>query len=120
MKRALFQLLIVFIFLGCQAKKHTFKSFDSDAWKAEAKDCQGYRAAVMHEMKKEFDQFIGLREGQVRQLLGAPREIGLYKRGQKFMLYDVSCPSRAAFRQQLRFRLSALNYVSEVLLIKKE
>lgn len=110
-------ILIGLLVVGCQSKPTSFKSFETSRWKAEEKECTGYRNSVIQGLEGEFDQFIGMNETEIIEYLGNPDKTLLYTRGQKFFSYNLDCKDTAGESKQLRIRFSALDYVNEVLVL---
>lgn len=103
---------------SCSISQKEFTKIDSNSWKSDTSGCSGYRLDNYNEVIDEKDVILGLNESQLKSLLGAPNQINLYNRGQKFFVYYVEChdPSSSSTKS-IRIRFSAIGFASEVIAV---
>ena len=93
---------------------------DIAAWKADKNGCTSRRGELLADFLKVSERLDGLREQDIKRLLGKPDGVELYQRNQKFFLYFLEsgrqCPDVAVGRygRHVRIRFDAINRVNEV------
>ena len=110
--------LLIILLSGCQPVPD-IPGFDEAAFRQDAHGCEGVRSGMKEKIFNVKDEFRGLSQEQVRQLLGKPDRQELASRGQKSFVYYIApsseCKqnnSKAPLTMFVRF--SALNAVTEV------
>ncbi len=109
---------IIFIF-SCSTSVSL--NIDKEEWMKDYDGCSGYRMDVYDKILKEKDHLLGLSTGKILEILGNPNMNQLYKRNQKFFVYQIS-PGSACLHQDtgeelfLIFRFNAMGLTNEIYL----
>lgn len=84
-------LLTIFIYLtACNNKANVdLPGFDEEKWKSDVNGCNGDRAAMEGKLAEVKDQLKGMTEEEIVEVLGNPDKHELYKRNQKFYIYNM-------------------------------
>ncbi len=100
----------------------TKEEFDTELWKNDRQGCQGLRKNQLENFQKIKTKLYELSERDIRQVLGKPDQVDLYKRKQKFYVYfvekGIQCEGGASETQQaerIEIRFSALERVNEII-----
>jgi len=116
-----FFFIIFSIFLTACQNKIGIDGFNNQDWQKDEYGCQGIRIQLAEELLAEKTKLLGYNEKEVRDFLGKPDEISLYKRNQKFFKYYVNpsadiCDSNAhnAVVKTLNIKFNATNRSDEV------
>ena len=110
--------LLLLISSGCQSVPD-IPDFDEAAFRQDARGCEGTRNSMKEKIFNIKDEFRGLSQRQVMQLLGKPERHELASRGQKSFVYYIE-PSPECMQNNNKdpltmfVRFSALNAVTEV------
>ncbi len=118
----IFILAVFLVFMaGCTGKPASLENFDEKAWQNDKNGCDNVRAGMMDELESSLDQLKGLSENDILDLLGAPDLNQLYKRNQKFYIYQITpsleCGSTGQASQFfLEIRFSATNLATEIMI----
>lgn len=101
------------------------QGFDTRKWASDKNACQGTRTAMLADFEKIRPNLRGLNELGVREWLGAPDQIELAERNQRFYVYHIR-PGKACGAaigteaDRIRIRFDAINRVNEVSLALPE
>jgi hypothetical protein len=101
----------------------TLEGFDLDTWQHDKFGCKGNRAKQWADFESivKPELLKGLREMQVKELLGLPDQIEVAERGQKFYIYFLEpgqqCKTTDNQARRVRLRFNALSQVNEVTLV---
>lgn len=112
-------LLVSLIFgaLSCTKKVDT-GDFDVDAWKGDAKGCEGVRTELIDDLVAIKPNLLGLYQKSVISVLGDPEEQELYSRSQTYYIYYIDgaegCPNPTPDPRKLEVRFTALGIANEV------
>jgi hypothetical protein len=96
-------------------------NIDKEEWMKDYDGCSGYRMDVYDKILKEKDHLLGLSTGKILEILGNPNMNQLYKRNQKFFVYQISpgsaCPHQDTGEELfLIFRFNAMGLTNEIYL----
>ena len=112
--------MVTAILFACNNKKTQISNLDSELWKADINGCHGYRKSTIDNNSIDLQQFIGLSEKEVVNLLGKPNETLLYTRAQKFYNYAIeACETKFESKTTIRFRFNALGYINEFIILEE-
>ncbi|UII19062.1 hypothetical protein [Fulvivirga ligni] len=116
---ALFALSVI----SCQPKTADIPDFDEVVWKEDINGCSGKRAAMSEQLDSHREVIKGLNQDEVVELLGKPDKNELYKRNQKFFIYEISNAESCDNQTQgphtyLSIRFNATGLAKEVLIYK--
>ena len=94
--------------------------FDAITWKNDKKACQNKRIGLLEQFQKIIPKLKGVSEYDIRNLLGSPDNIELYRKHQKFYIYFIE-PSGSCTRnskttsKKIYIRFNAILNVSEII-----
>ena len=112
-------LMLVSVVVSCGTSEK-LQGFDAEKWKADQNGCKGLRLPMKEIFQKEQDALKGLRENELKELLGKPDKQELYVRSQKFFVYYLepgpSCENAKDLPLTLTVRFNALGLTNEVFL----
>ncbi|MBL6449120.1 hypothetical protein JMN32_22605 [Fulvivirga sp. 29W222] len=97
-------------------------NFDESKWQSDHNGCLGRRLQMMNNLKQCKEHIKGLTEDEIVQVLGKPDKNELYKRNQKFYIYEIAnateCESsnEEAEHIYLNIRFNATGLAKEVLI----
>lgn len=94
---------------------------DKHKWVADLDGCLGYRMEVYEKIIHEKEALLGSTNGKIIDLLGRPNKNELYKRNQKFFIYQISpgksCNARSDTENiYLIIRFNAMGLANEIYL----
>jgi len=109
----------ILLMLSCGKSLPTLHDVDLKSWVADKNACSGKRSDALQAMQDQKDDFLGLSEIQIVELLGRPDHNELYKRNQKFYYYFLQpspdCPDTVSSEPlKLTIRFNAMGYAKEV------
>ena len=83
-------LFIIFItgIMACN-KTVDLPDFDEERWKIDKNGCSNVRVDMADQLVKAKDHLKGLTEEEIVLVLGRPDKHELYKRNQKFFIYEI-------------------------------
>lgn len=107
---------------SCQ-KKFDLTNFDETTWQSDYNGCQKARLASLNQLEEVKDQLKGLDQKEIVELLGKPEAKELYKRSQKFFIYNISPGADCSTNYNgenitLNIRFNATGLAKEVLIYK--
>lgn len=114
-------IIFLFIVSACNSGVEFSKEeFDVAIWKSDKKGCESKRLAEYENFQKIKGRLEGLSEIEIRQTLGKPDLVDLYKRKQKFYIYFLEkgpqCEENTSGKgQRIEVRFSALERVNEII-----
>ncbi len=108
------------ILYGC-SQHRDLAGFDKIAWQEDSGGCQLMRIKLIDDLIPHFENIKGLNQDEVIKLLGKPDENELYKRNQKFFIYNISphnCENEDSKvpRKYLSIRFNATGLAKEVII----
>ncbi|NJK84304.1 MAG: hypothetical protein HC912_11475 [Saprospiraceae bacterium] len=115
-------LLGVLLLQACETAPK-LDNFDSEAWKADRRACQGQREMLVASLYKQRERLKGLNQGQIQLLLGKPDKQRLYERNQKFYYYylkqgdhcqEAPAEKKMEAEKMLQIRISAVDMAVEL------
>lgn len=110
-------LSITFQLTYCRKKK-SIEGFDTKAWTEDVNGCQAKRAAMMDDLLKIKFKLRGQKIGEIKDILGRPDAIELYKRDQKYYIYymepGVECSAAKEDPLKLYVRFTAVGIANEL------
>ena len=113
-----FLVVICLMINACQSTTITEDEFDSEIWKKDKNGCLGERLKLLEDFNAVKGKMTDLSEKQIRSLLGAPDQIQLFERSQKFYIYYIEtgsqCGKSGKEGRHYQIRFSSLNQVNEV------
>lgn len=112
-------IILIFCSISCSNSDRKFLNVDSDSWKSDTSGCTGYRVEYYKKLLMEKEVILGLNESKTKKLLGTPRQINLYTRGQKFFIYSIDCDEDSTQSKKLQIRFNAMGLASEILIVNK-
>ena len=101
------------ILLSCSSRPE-IPGFDSEGWKEDLGGCNGNRLEQINTTELE-EALVGLTESEIVQLMGKPDQNELYKRNQKFYVYELG-PCGDVPSPYLQIRFSATNIAREAMI----
>ncbi len=110
-------------FSGCASEPAI--SFDAEAWRNDKMGCKSVRLEIYQELIDHKNEILGRKSTAIVNILGSPERNELYKRNQKFFVYQVTPGSRCISRHKqttplfLIIRFNALDLSSEVYISDK-
>jgi hypothetical protein len=110
-------ILLTFLLSGCLEKIQV--SFDNDSWKTDANGCKKIRIGIYKEIIESQNEILGLTNKEIIGVLGKPERNELYKRNQKFFIYQISPASKCSVNNDteplfLFIRFNAVGLSQEV------
>lgn len=103
---------------SCGTEK--LENFDAETWRKDANGCAGLRTGMIRAIEAQQDKIMGLRENELKDLLGKPDKQELYVRNQKFFIYYIEpgplCENGPELPLTLHIRFNALGVTNEVFL----
>lgn len=112
----------LWIFILMESCTNTISlNIDKDNWVADHDGCSGYRMKVYEEIIHDKGIILGLSTSEIIELLGKPNKNELYKRNQKFFVYQIS-PGKSCEAHDyssdifLIFRFNAMGLANEIYL----
>lgn len=64
--------------------------FDESKWQSDHNGCSGIRLQMIDDIKQAKEHLKGLSEDEIGRVLGKPDKNELYKRNQKFYIYEIA------------------------------
>ena len=109
--------LLIFLISGCNAEKQV--SFDNDSWKTDINGCMKIRIGIYKEIIESQNEILGLTNKEIIRILGNPERNELYRRNQKFFIYQISPGSKCEINNDtetlfLFIRFNAVGLSQEV------
>lgn len=117
-------LFIMAIGIIACSKAVDLPNFDESKWQQDLNGCQGSRLAMLDNLKAAKDRLKGLSEDEIVMVLGKPDKNELYKRNQKFYIYEITnapeCGKLSAdsVHVYLNIRFNATGLAKEVLIYR--
>ncbi|UII30751.1 hypothetical protein LVD17_20875 [Fulvivirga ulvae] len=81
-------LSVVALLYSCN-KAIDIPGFDESKWQSDHNGCSGARLQMMDNLEQTKEHIKGLSEDEVVRVLGKPDKNELYKRNQKFYIYEI-------------------------------
>ena len=104
--------------LSACTKKVDTGDFDTEAWLADAKGCNGTRAEMVEDLRTLKPSLLGHYQKRIIKVLGEPEEQELYRRSQVYYIYYIDpagdCPNAIQNPRKLQVRFTALGIANEV------
>ncbi|MBL3658240.1 hypothetical protein [Fulvivirga sediminis] len=114
---------ILIALAACNSKQINIPGFDENLWQQDTNGCQKIRAEMTDSLEQHRDLLKGLSQDEMISLLGKPDKNELYKRNQKFFIYEIIDPEHctAASKQHiyLSIRFNATGMAKEVQIYKE-
>lgn len=115
--------IVVFItalILSCSSKPK-LQGFDYETWVSDPGGCDGKRLGLKASLENNLEALKTLNQNEVKDLLGKPDKNELYKRSQKFFVYQIGpgkeCGQELATPSPyLSIRFNAMGLAKEVLI----
>lgn len=97
---------------------------DEAQWQADKNGCLGIREEMAPQMEQATDHLKGLNQGEIAEVLGKPDKNQLYKRNQKFFIYEISgaeaCSATGSEEHiYLSIRFNATGLAKEVMVYRE-
>ncbi len=114
-------LFLIILFSSCsRGIEFSKEEFDTERWKNDKNGCNNERLSEYSNFQKIKDQLEGLSEVEIRQTLGNPDAVDLYKRKQKFYIYFIEkgpqCEKNGVGKaQRIEIRFSAMERANEII-----
>lgn len=96
--KCLILLISIFVFSSCK-KEIDFKNFDPLTWRKDYNGCDGSREVQYIYLDKIKNEFIGVRETQLVEILGKPNKQELGERGKTTYFYYIIPGKQCVFRK---------------------
>ncbi len=122
MKKLISYLVIYFLLSSCEKIEIETQQFSSKQWKSDKSGCNGQRLKMRSALMDVQDLVKGKPESQVVEILGKPDGVDLFKRGQKFFIYQINNPAckadtaLPAIYAEIRF--NSIDIASELSLVQ--
>lgn len=99
-------------------QQHDIPDFDEAAWRDDPNGCEGVRMDLAQALQQNIDRLKGLTQDQTIELLGKPDQNELYKRNQKFFIYNMNCVASDSTKLPvyLSIRFNATGLAKEVMI----
>jgi len=81
-------LIGIALLAGCRVKPSL--GYNTDLWKSDKNGCQMERLKLYKILMDNQEELLGMNSRQIIKLLGNPERNQLYKRNQKFLIYNIS------------------------------
>ena len=111
--------MLVPISVSC-GPSEKLQGFDAEKWKSDQNGCKELRLSMKDIFREQQDEIKGLRENELKELLGKPDKQELYVRSQKFFVYYLEpgplCENAKDLPLTLTVRFNALGLTNEVFL----
>lgn len=105
------------IFSGCHQQKD-LEGFDEEKWKSDGQGCLGHRSEMIEAVRNVKQKLKGMSQEGIQAVLGKPTRHELYRRNQKFFIYQVGpgaqCQNGSANATILEIRFDALGRADEI------
>lgn len=116
-------ILSILLFFSCN-KKIELPNLDESAWQRDMNGCSNIRSTLTEALNKDKELLKGLNQDELISVLGKPDQNELYKRNQKFFIYNITptnCPNEAdkSPRQYLSIRFNATGLAKEVVIYEE-
>lgn len=85
-------ILLIFLITGCVEEIQV--SFDNGSWITDTNGCKKIRMRIYKEIIESQKEILGLTNKEIIRILGKPERNELYKRNQKFFIYQISPASK--------------------------
>lgn len=113
-------LCIVLFLIGCNYAID-LPNIDEEAWGSDDRGCNNYRMSNIKALEQDKDMLKGLNQDEIIKTLGRPDENELYKRNQKFFIYNLTphdCKNEVNVspRVYLSIRFNATGLAKEVVI----
>lgn len=114
-------LFLGFILVSCTGSSPDLANFNEKEWIRDKNGCENIRESMISPLEESLDKLKGLSENEILQVLGSPDLNELYKRNQKFYIYNITpsidCgPQESATKLFLEIRFSATNRAREIMI----
>lgn len=118
-QKIVFLLVLAFALqLSYCKKKKPIEGFDSDTWIEDRQGCGAKRAAMMEDLLKVKFKLRGKKIDEIKDILGQPDAIELYRRDQKYYIYFMepgeACGSEKKDPLKLYVRFTAVGIANEL------
>lgn len=118
-----FFLLTSVLLFSCN-KTVDLPNVDELAWQNDVNGCLGNRMTMVENVISDKDLLKGLNQDQIISLLGKPDQNELYKRNQKFFIYNITatdCGEKPTVspRKYLSLRFNATGLAKEVVVYQE-
>jgi len=94
-------------------------NFDKDKWSGDEYGCRGVRKHMVDNLLEQKNELEGLTQTEILAVLGKPDRHELYKRNQKFFIYNLSpgekCDEGSSKPSVLQIRFNALGNANEII-----
>lgn len=112
--------LLFVLGFSCSPKGVKLPNMDVAAWKEDKNGCMGMRIAQYDSLEASWKSLEGLTQPQVEATLGKPDQHELYRRSQKFFIYNLhpgeGCANYDSTQTPRRahIRFNALGFANEL------
>lgn len=112
--------ILLLVFTAC-GKAIDLPNISEEEWSADDHGCTNYRMKHIKALESDKDLLKGLSQDEIIKTLGRPDENELYKRNQKFFIYNLTpndCKDQANIspRMYLSIRFNATGLAKEVII----
>lgn len=116
-------ILLSLLVLSCNSTIE-LPNLDQDAFAKDVNGCRSVRLSMLEELEKDKDLLKGLNQDEIANTLGKPDQNELYKRSQKFFIYNLTptdCSKQLATtsRKYLSIRFNATGLAKEVVIYEE-
>ncbi|QSE96659.1 hypothetical protein [Fulvivirga lutea] len=116
-------LLILITLFSCN-KSLDLPNVDEASWQSDSNGCNGNRFEQLQSIQTDKDLIKGLNQDEIIAVLGKPDQNELYKRNQKFFIYNITptnCPNKEdeSPRQYLSIRFNATGLAKEIIIYQE-
>ena len=99
-------------------------NLDQEAFAQDVNGCRSVRLSMIEELKKDKNLLKGLNQDEIASTLGKPDQNELYKRSQKFFIYNLTptdCSKQlpTTTRKYLSIRFNATGLAKEVVIYEE-
>jgi hypothetical protein len=118
--KKVFGYFLLLLMYAC-AERHNLENFNFNDWDNDKSGCRGIRSEMVENLKSQREKLKGLNEKQLVKILGSPDGRELYRRSQKFLIYELepgnecSGKNRREDNLKMLIRLDALGYSNEII-----
>ena len=114
---------IIVLLYSCD-KPVDLPDFDESQWQSDHNGCSGVRLQMLDNLEQAKEHIKGLSEDEVVRVLGKPDKNELYKRNQKFYIYEIDNAEECGQKTEgadhvyLNIRFNATGLAKEVLVYR--
>ena len=116
-------ILLILLLFSCN-KTVELPNLDESAWQSDLNGCNNLRSKMIDALNTDKELLKGLNQDELISILGKPDQNELYKRNQKFFIYNITptnCENQQDLspRKYLSIRFNATGLAKEVVVYEE-